>query len=254
MGESQASTEDGEAREAHKPARLRQDYRGALGRVAHDIRSATGVAWTAITEIERGTQRESGEPSGLESYLRIGQRSLRRLLFLADRLTLAGAIEEGDFELATCEIKVGELLKTVVDDVSFALGRRSVEVILEPPDPTLAVSADGRWLSAALAELIGNAIRFAKSRATIRASSDGKTVSLFIEDDGPGLPPAAVASLTDGCPTPEGTHGLGLSLPLAHRVVGAHGGHIRAGAKPADRGPGTLIVVNLPRRERSSSP
>lgn len=231
---------------------LREDYRGALGRVAHDIRSATGVAWTAITEIERGTMREDAQPSGLESYLRIGQRSLRRLLLLSDRLTLAGAIEEGELELATCEMDVAEILRSVVNDVSFALGRRSVEVTVEPPDAALAVSADGRWLAAALAELIGNAIRFARSSAKIRVAADATTVSIFIEDDGPGLPAAASASLTDGCPTPRGTHGLGLSLPLAHRVVAAHEGQIRVEAREPGRG--TLLIVILPRAERSATP
>lgn len=234
------------------PTRLRQDYRGALGRVAHDIRSATGVAWTALTEIERGTVRDDGQASGLESYLRIGQRSLRRLLLLADRLTLAGAIEEGALELATCETSVKDIVGSVVDDVSFALGRRSVEVQVEPPDPELSVMADGRWLSAGLAELVGNAIRFAKSKARVSAKADGKNVVVVIEDDGPGLPPAACASLTDGCPTPEGAHGLGLSLPLAHRVIAAHNGRIRV--EPREGGQGTLVVVTLPRAERSSSP
>lgn len=235
-----------------KPTRLREDTRGALNRVAHDIRSATGVAWTALAEIERATGRDDGQPSSVESYVRISQRSLRRLLFLADRLTLAGTLEQGELELASAQANVAELVAAVVKDVSFALGRRAVTVTVEPIDASLLVMADGRWLAAALSELVGNAIRFAKSKATIRAavSDQGNSVTIEIEDDGLGIADSARATLADGAPTPVGSHGLGLSLPLANRVITAHLGKIRVDAR--ESGKGTLIFVDLPRSERSS--
>jgi signal transduction histidine kinase len=227
-----------------KATALRGDYRGALGKVAHDIRSATGVAWTALTEIERATAPEDGGKSTVDPYLKIGRRSLRRLLLLADRLTLAGALEEGGLELTCCETNLRELLTAVVDDVSFALGRRTVDVSFDRGTSELLVVGDGRWLAAAFAELIGNAIRFGRSKVRVSAREDASHVTVTIEDDGPGLPDAARASLTTGQPTVESAHGLGVSLPLAHCVIGAHGGTIQV--ETTEPGKGTMISVALP--------
>jgi signal transduction histidine kinase len=71
---------------------------------------------------------------------------------------------------------------------------------------------------------------------------------LIVSDDGPGLDTEAVESAFERFARPgltaTGEPALGLGLPLAKRVVEAHGGAIALMSEP---GQGTLITVELPR-------
>ncbi len=74
--------------------------------------------------------------------------------------------------------------------------------------------------------------------------NDDPALSMALLDNGPGLSPEARERIFDAFYTTR-TRGTGLGMAIAKRIVEAHGGEIRVG-KP--QGPGTEIVITLPRR------
>ena len=73
-------------------------------------------------------------------------------------------------------------------------------------------------------------------------------VELVVSDDGPGMPPAALAHVFDRFYRADPSRsrrsgGSGLGLSIVDAIVTAHGGTVSANSKP---GAGTSITVKLP--------
>ncbi len=107
-----------------------------------------------------------------------------------------------------------------------------------------AVFAGGREdLEEMLGNLLDNAGKWARSRVVVRiAGADGRVV-LDITDDGPGLPPEALESVTDrGVRLDERKPGSGLGLAIVRDIAEGYGGQLKlqAGA------PGLVASLELP--------
>ena len=78
---------------------------------------------------------------------------------------------------------------------------------------------------------------------------------MTVEDDGPGIPEAAMATVFEPFQRLEvsrnrGTGGSGLGLTIARRAVEGHGGTIVLANRP---GGGLLVTVRLPRADGMAS-
>ena len=95
----------------------------------------------------------------------------------------------------------------------------------------------------ALAPLLENARRHARSHVVLELSGDDRLVRLAVRDDGPGLDPVLGERAFDpGVRGPgENGDGAGLGLPLARRLARSCGGDVVVGP-----GPGGCFVLELP--------
>ena len=85
-------------------------------------------------------------------------------------------------------------------------------------------------LRRALQNLIDNAIKYGHS-ATIRIEDDDATLRLIVEDEGPGIPPAELARVTEPYYRPDTsrsreTGGVGLGLSIVSDIALLHGGEL----------------------------
>lgn len=97
----------------------------------------------------------------------------------------------------------------------------------------LQAIADEPLLTRAVANLVRNALRYAGDSGTITLRSDrqGDAVRIAVEDEGPGVPGAAIARLGEPFYRPEfartrETGGVGLGLAIVRSAVAACGGEI----------------------------
>ena len=146
-------------------------------------------------------------------------------------------------------------LDRLVDDVadSFGLvGHPSIAFENRVPKG-LEVDADPDQLFRVLVNLCRNAVQALDSdlgpavvrRLTVSAARDGGAVTIRVADTGPGIPPAARASLFrafQGATRPGGT---GLGLAIAAELVRAHGGTIALLDTP---GAGATFQIVIPDR------
>jgi signal transduction histidine kinase len=95
----------------------------------------------------------------------------------------------------------------------------------------------------ALAPLVDNARRYARSRVAIELSADAGLVRAAVRDDGPGLAPERAEHVFDPGVRRrgDGHRGAGLGLPLARRLARSCGGDVLVG-----EGPGGCFVLVLP--------
>jgi signal transduction histidine kinase/ActR/RegA family two-component response regulator len=113
----------------------------------------------------------------------------------------------------------------------FDLHHIRVATALEPTPPTWA---DPDQLQQVLLNLFSNAVHAIRSAhgqggLTVGSSSDGATVVLWVEDDGPGIPAEHLSRIFDPFFTTKAVgEGTGLGLSLALGIVESHGGRMRA--------------------------
>jgi signal transduction histidine kinase len=125
---------------------------------------------------------------------------------------------------------LGTLINEVValQRATFEQRRVRLEVVGEPlPE----IPFDAAALHQALLNLVLNALEAApprRGRVCIGTSVDElrQEAVLAVSDDGPGIPPAAQATIFEPFASTRGQRGTGLGLAVTRRIVAAHGGRL----------------------------
>jgi signal transduction histidine kinase len=145
-----------------------------------------------------------------------------------------------------------EALKAIVDDELdpsegsvdlAALASEIDDVTVRVDRPVPAAEGEADVVRRALAPLVDNARRHARTGVVLEVAGDDGRVRVAVRDDGPGLDPALGERAFD--PGVRGDaepgDGAGLGLPLARRLARSCGGDVLAGP-----GPGGCFVLELP--------
>jgi two-component system sensor histidine kinase KdpD len=129
---------------------------------------------------------------------------------------------------------------TVEDLVGSALQRLESRLDAHRIDIDLPADLPGVWVDPALVtqvlvNLLENAAKYTPTgtRIHITAATDGASVRVVVEDDGPGLPagdPQALFQKFQRGRSESAVAGAGLGLAICRAIVHGHGGEITAGA------------------------
>ena len=124
-----------------------------------------------------------------------------------------------------------------------ALARELDQLEVIAPDGLPLAEGEPDVLRRALAPLVANARKHARTRVTLELSASAGRVRVTVRDDGPGLHPTLGERAFDpGVRGPdEPSPGAGLGLPLARRLARSCGGDVLLGD-----GPGGSFVLELP--------
>jgi two-component system sensor histidine kinase KdpD len=219
-----------------------------LDSVSHDlrtplasIRAAAGSLADPAIELSADERRAAARAIDDEA---------ERLNQLVGNLLDMSRIQAGALVADIDLMPLAELLESTIDRLRPALAgyRMTVDIPSELP----SVRIDATFLDQVVSNLFENAVKYAPAGSVIRVHAasgpDRRTVDLVIEDSGPGVADEAIAHLFDRfyrVPQPrEGPrHGFGLGLAVAHGLVAAMGGHIRAGRSELG---GLAVTVSLP--------
>jgi signal transduction histidine kinase len=122
-----------------------------------------------------------------------------------------------------------------------------VEVEAEPA----VLEADGSLLTAALVNLVKNAVQASPQGGQVRVTGrvEGPRYSIRVQDAGPGVPEAERERIFEPFFTTR-EKGTGLGLPLARKIARAHGGELRLSPAP---GPTTFELL-LPVEQKAAPP
>jgi len=133
---------------------------------------------------------------------------------------------------ATDRVDLASLVESVCDDFSD-LGR---PVELTPPPALPDVVCRPLSVKRALRNLIDNAVKYG-TRARVSVESAPRTVTIHVDDDGPGLSDKDLERIFDPFVRLEDsrsreTGGVGLGLSIARSIAQSHGGRISAACRP----------------------
>jgi signal transduction histidine kinase len=217
-----------------------------LGMAAHDLKNPLfGIR--ALSEIVLETEALSDKN---ERKLTLIRQSADETLHLIDGL-LTTAASAAQAERDPERVDLAALTQWVV---------RSFEPQAERKDQVLSctvdraapcvVRGDRRTLREAVANLVGNALKYSPpgEAVDVRVDGRGEGVQVAVSDDGPGLSERdqqrMFAPFQRLSPEPTGGEGSsGLGLYIVKEIVDQHGGTIEVDSAP---GEGSTFVLNLP--------
>ncbi len=229
--------------------RFVRDRTQMLAAISHDLRSpitvlrlrAEMIEDVEIREKMLGTLQEMSEMT--EATLTFArQEADHEQTRTVDLSALIGAvcddIAESHGELSHCETSLGEM------------GGKQV-VTFEPQDG-LAVRGRSVSLKRAMRNLIENAIAYGTC-ARVRLRIADRIVTIFVDDDGPGIDQASREDVFAPFYRLEGsrnrdTGGVGLGLSIARTIIRSHGGDIELENRDSASGAvaGLRVTITLP--------
>jgi signal transduction histidine kinase len=209
---------------------------GLLARIAasrrHEQRFASEMAHELRTPIAalraRAELAADGTPEERQDALRAVVAQAARLDGVIQTLL---AVARGELGPHTGEVDL------------LAIADEFEGVTVEAPGSLPPAEGSPDVVRRALAPLVENARRHARSQVTLELSAAAGRVRVAVRDDGPGLDPGlGDRAFEPGTRGPRETlPGAGLGLPLARRLARSCGGDIIIGA-----GPGGCFVLDLP--------
>lgn len=220
---------------------IEQERSLMLSSISHDLRTPLAALRAAVEAIRDGL---AADP---DMYLSGMERQIEALAALVDDLQLHSRLVSGTIAIQSARLDLTELADEAMETVRPLAASRDVALQLDA-STRVQVDADGPQLARVVRNLLENAIRHApaSSVVVVQISSNGRTASLRVVDEGDGFPAdfrdRAFEPFTRADPardTRTGTAGLGLSI--ARGIVTAHGGTIDLGD-----GPGGVVEIALP--------
>ena len=101
-------------------------------------------------------------------------------------------------------------------------------------DSSHAVRVQREDLDEMLGNLLDNACKWAASRVAISSSTSGGDITVTVDDDGPGIPPAMRhVVLQRGMRADEASPGSGLGLAIVQELAELYGGAISLDGSPS---------------------
>jgi signal transduction histidine kinase len=246
-----------EARVADRTAQLEQANRELEAfsySVSHDLRAPLRHISGFVELLERHAVANADEQS--RHYMTSVRQAARRMGALIDDLLSLSRL--GRRELAVERVELAPLVREVVQECADGAAGREVEWRIEPLP---AVLADRALLRVALVNLVGNALKFTRTRprAVIevgqRPGAGGEAV-IVVRDNGVGFDPTYVHKLFgvfQRLHDASSFEGTGIGLATVRRIVARMGGRTWAEGQP-DAGATFYLSLRVAGGEAAEAP
>ena len=214
-----------------------------LSSVSHDLRTPLGVITGAVsTALETP---DLAEPARRE-LLQSAQEEAQRLHRLVSNLLDITRLESGALDLHTEWTPLEEVVGAALNRREMATEAHRVRVSL--PEDLPLVAMDGVLMEQLLLNLLDNALKYSPpgSPVDIKAWAAGKSLTLSVSDQGPGIPEGEEERIFEKLARGQAASnrpGAGLGLAICKGIVTAHHGRIQAVNHPHG---GAQFLVTLP--------
>ena len=219
-----------------------------LANMSHELRTPLN----AIIGFSELMQQGLFGPLGSERYEEYAtdiNGSGKYLLGVINDILDMSKIEAGQFSLDREEIDLCPLIKETVRVISLQAAEKSITVDTRIAD-SMRLFADRRAIKQIAINLLSNAVKFTGQggKITVRARNTSGALMLTIEDNGCGIPKAALSKL--GRPFEQVQNqfsknhaGSGLGLAISRSLAELQGGALKI---RSTEGVGTIVSVRIP--------
>ena len=230
--------------QAQNEVRQRDEF---LAMLSHEIRNPlaairSGASLLAMSGLSAAERAEADA---------VIDRQFQHLSRILDDLLDVTRILRGKLVLSPDRVDLNQLLCDAVAAVKPLMDRNRQTFDCQLPAHRVWVWGDGTRLEQIVVNLLNNAAKFTPAGGSISlsASTHGKSVTICVHDDGPGIPPELVPHIFEAFV--QGTQaldrtdgGLGIGLMLVRKFADLHGGTVTV--EPSKDGKGACFNVTLP--------
>jgi two-component system sensor histidine kinase SenX3 len=232
-----------------KERRVEAVRRDFVANVSHELKTPVG----AIKLLAEAVGDASEDPEAVERFA-------RRMLIESDRLTrmVQQIIElsrlQGDEPLeAPAVVEVDEVVKRSVDITVMDASSKHISVVTGGT-PGLTVFGNEEQVSAAITNLVANAVAYSGNDSTVLVSTkpNDDMVEISVVDQGIGIPQDELDRIFERFYRVDparhrSTGGTGLGLSIVKHVAATHGGDVRVWSL---EGQGSTFTLSLPRSQQ----
>ncbi|HEY4375829.1 MAG TPA: HAMP domain-containing sensor histidine kinase [Acidimicrobiales bacterium] len=213
--------------------------------VSHDLRTPLTSIQGYAEAIADGTAPDARAAAGV-----IGSESQRLARLVRDLLDLA-KLDAHRFSFTFSTVAVDEVATDTAEGFrpeAEAAGLR-LEVLDDPHRTTAVVDPDR--LAQAVANLVENGIKYARSALWVRTDQVPGGVAVQVTDDGPGIAPADLPHVFERLYVAQHRparkeSGSGLGLAIVRELVTSMGGQVHAESPALPDGSGARLVIVVP--------
>jgi signal transduction histidine kinase len=215
--------------------------------VSHDLRTPLTSIQGYAEALADGTTTDAGSAGAV---ILAEARRLDRLV--RDLLGLA-SLDARQFSLEETAVDLHDLVEACVE--GFGPEALDAAVTVEVHTEPVRVVADPDRLAQVVANLLDNALKFARRRVVVRVAVVGTRARVSVDDDGPGIDPADRPHVferlyvTRHRPARKES-GSGLGLAIVRELVAAMGGSV--GAEASEHG-GAQLWFEIPSQDPNIS-
>lgn len=224
--------------------RAEESMRRFVAEASHELRNPLA----SIRGYADFYSQSPADPEEMANALgRVGAEAKRMSTLVDDLLLLARL--DADPQLKKEQVDLSQVVLETVSDTRFAFPDHSWQIAV--PDDAASVDGDEDAIRQMLLNLVANAGHHTPAGTRVRISirQDEHETVLAVEDDGPGIPAAAMPTLFDrftqaggDTGTRTSTVGLGLAIVKALAMASGYTIDVRSDAQ------GTRFAVTIPQR------
>lgn len=219
-----------------------------IAMLGHELREPLAAFEYGLASLDGACREGTLPPPELLDILR---RQARQMRALVEDILDSARIRNDRLELRRRPLRVGDILRDALDANAAALERAGQGIELSCADEDMWIMADPMRMTQILTNLLGNAIRHARSPHPIELSArrDGRHALIEVRDHGPGLTRKARRTIFDAFSAPaddaeSSRAGLGLGLWLVRNLVELHAGRIEVASE--GKGAGCCFSLRFP--------
>ncbi len=211
---------------------VRRARDSVLANISHEFRTPLAAQLASIELLREGMDTMPADDQK-ELVLSL-ERGALRLTRLIDNLLESVRIESGQLGIRHQSVSIAEIVEDADALIGALLKQRQQTLAVSIPEDLPQVDGDGPRLTQVFVNLLANASKFAPESSTVHvgASAHDSTVTVWVEDEGPGVPEIESGSIferfyrgPDEEPEPGG---LGLGLWIVKSIINRHEGSIHA--------------------------
>jgi two-component system, OmpR family, sensor histidine kinase CssS len=220
-----------------------QAQRTFLQNASHEFRTPLMVIQSYAEGLKHGIVEDQ------QAAIDLIHEETKRIGSLVEELLYLSRLDTVEENYRFSSLDLNELIKSVMERMNGLAEKERIQLKLMLPSADISLEGDEEKLARAMANVLGNAIRYAQRLISIRAeevaSSMGTRVELTVSDDGPGFDAEGLSNLF--IRFYKGKKGkFGLGLAISKTIVEKHGGFIDARNRPEG---GAEVVISLPIRK-----
>lgn len=194
--------------------------------LVHEIRTPLSLI---SLPLEMLAEKEHAD-AGSERLFSTIRRNVDYLLGITNELLDFQKMDSGRLSLKVTPVMLAQLVKDVTGQFTETAAASGVTLSLSLPPQDVEATVDKEKVEKILVNLLGNALKFTRSRISVALQSKGCQVEIRVIDDGDGLSDAERQHVFKPFYQAENARGVsggtGLGLPFSRSLAQAHGGDL----------------------------
>jgi two-component system sensor histidine kinase SenX3 len=229
--------------EARRVDEVRRDF---VANVSHELKTPVG----ALSLLAEAVQSASDDPDAVRRFAaRMQQESARLTSLIQDLIDLSRVQIDAPLAASADKVHIAEVVADALDRSYETAAARRIELIADAEDD-VAVRGDRTQLSAALGNLVENAVNYSPddTRVAVTVKNTGDLVEISVTDQGIGIPERDLERIFERFyrvdpARSRATGGTGLGLSIVKHIAATHGGEV---AVWSSEGNGSTFTLKLP--------